>query len=126
MLEEVKSESSDHSCIDENTDYDFDIGHESYSSCDSEREQESPDKDTGDADLFDSHAEENSNMNAYLTSGNGTKWSHSQMERSNVRTGSKNTVRILAGVKPVGRNAITDVQCWKLFVTNKMPQDGVK
>uniref|UniRef100_A0A286Y2W0 PiggyBac transposable element-derived protein domain-containing protein n=1 Tax=Cavia porcellus TaxID=10141 RepID=A0A286Y2W0_CAVPO len=126
VVEEVESESSDLSCIDDEDDNDFDVGHANQSSCDSEMEQELTDTDTGNADLLDSDEEENSNVSTYLISRNGTKWSCNQMEQSNVRTRSANIVRISAGVKPIGQNASTAIQCWKLFITDEMLQDVVK
>ncbi|KFO37749.1 hypothetical protein H920_00916 [Fukomys damarensis] len=59
VLEKVKSELSDHSCMDD--DKAFDAGHVNQSSCDSEIEQESTDTNTGKTDL-DSDDKENSNV----------------------------------------------------------------
>ncbi|KFO20818.1 hypothetical protein H920_17800 [Fukomys damarensis] len=58
VLEEVKSESLDYSCMDDDNN-DFDVGHVSQSSCDSEMEEESVETDTGKADLLDSDEKEN-------------------------------------------------------------------
>ncbi|KFO27882.1 hypothetical protein H920_10768 [Fukomys damarensis] len=88
VLEAVKSESSDYSCMDDEDDPlwsntcfhnrramwvcddndDFDIDHMNQSSCDNEMEQESNDTDTGNADPLNSDDKENSSVNTYLTS----------------------------------------------------------
>lgn len=122
VLGEVESESSGDSCTDD--DDDTDIDHLSQRSCHSEMEQELTDTDIGNKDLLDSHDEKNINVSTYLTSQNATKWSP-MPERSHVRSRPENT-GFLAGVKPIGQNASTAIQCWKLIITDDMLQDVVK
>ncbi|XP_013006050.2 piggyBac transposable element-derived protein 4 isoform X2 [Cavia porcellus] len=122
ILGEGESESSGDSYTDD--DDDIDIDHLSQRSHNSEMEQELSDTDTGNADVLDSDDEGNINVRTYLTSQNTTKWSRVP-EQSNVRTKSEST-KFLAGVKPIGRNASTAIQCWKLIVTDDMLQDVVK
>ncbi|XP_021114632.1 piggyBac transposable element-derived protein 4-like [Heterocephalus glaber] len=110
---EVESESSGDSATDD------DLDHVSQRSFDSETEQEMTDREVENEGL-DSDEEDK-----YLTSRNGTKWSHLP-EQSDVRTSSENVIRFLPGVKPIGQNANTAIQCWKLFVTDDMLQDIVK
>lgn len=114
---EVESESSGDSATDDELD------HVSLRSFDSETEQEMTDREVEDEDLG-SEEEDNSSVNDYLTSRNGTKWSCIP-EPPLVRASSEN-VRFLPRVKPIGQNANTVIECWKLFVTDDMLQDVVK
>lgn len=82
----------------------------SQSSHDSKTEQESNETDTGNTDLLDLDDEENSHVSTYSTTqmcGYTTKW-------NNVRTVFENLVRLLAGMKCIGQNVTTVIQCWKL------------
>ncbi|XP_023565842.1 piggyBac transposable element-derived protein 4-like [Octodon degus] len=121
VLGEVESESSGDSST-EDDDIDIDTDHLSQRSCTSEMEQELTDTDTGNDDL--DLDDENISASSYLTSQNATKWSR-RPEQSNVRTRSEDA-RLLAGVNPIGRNANTAIQCWKLIITDDMLQDVVK
>ncbi|CAH2102673.1 unnamed protein product [Euphydryas editha] len=101
------------------SDSDIEIDNVSKRSYESETEQELDAQDEVVEESTETAEYESEGKRQYFTGKDGTKWSI-MPERSNVRTRSENIIREKQGVKKMGQNAKTVIECWQLFFTDEM------
>ncbi|XP_053964402.1 piggyBac transposable element-derived protein 4-like [Anastrepha ludens] len=120
LLRVFEAADQDDSCDDSGSDFEIDNVGQRSSESDSEQEVGLPNEEENEAE--GSEERESNDNRPYFTGKNGTKW-FSVPERSNVRTRSENIIRERQGVKDIGKNAKTAVECWKLFLTDEILQE---